>query len=159
MACTGRSRSPRRIAEVQYRFCLLISGIAMSAGPSSLVADRQSWAWVWVLPLCIGLGLALRWIHIYLRPLHQVLQLFWPMGCLGWLLLMWKVSPGQPSTPLASIPFDPGRRPPVRGSDRHRVQGNFSASDALEAVGLTLLLPIALLGRLTVWSAPAAAWV
>ena len=109
----------------RYRFCLLISGIAMSAGLLHWWLIGSQWAWVWVLPLCIGLGLALRWIHIYLRPLHQVLQLFWLMGCLGWLLLMWKVSTRvRPSTPLASI-LDPGRRPPVRGSDRHRVQGIF----------------------------------
>ena len=31
--------------------------------------------WPWLLLMAAGLGLALRWIHIYLRPLHQALQL------------------------------------------------------------------------------------
>ena len=92
--------------EVQrYRFCLLISGIAMSAGLLHWWLIGSQWAWIWLMPLCIGLGLALRWIHIYLRPLHQALQIFWLMGCLGWLVLMWKVSRVRPSPPWASIPF------------------------------------------------------
>ena len=71
-------------AEVQrYRFSLLISGIALSAGLLQWWLIGDQWAWVWLVPLCIGLGLALQWIHIYLRPLHQTLQVFWLMGCLG----------------------------------------------------------------------------
>ena len=49
----------------------------------------------------MGLGLALRWIHIYLRPLHRALQLFWLVGCLGFLGLGLAVGPGAMATSLA----------------------------------------------------------
>ena len=56
-----------------------------SLGPSGL--------WPWLIVMAMGLGLALRWIHIYLKPLHQALQLFWLVGCLGWLALAWQAGP------------------------------------------------------------------
>merc|ERR1712185_817972 len=52
----------------------------MSGGVLHWWALGGSWAWLWLLPLAAGIGLALKWIHIYLRPLHRALQLFWMLG-------------------------------------------------------------------------------
>ena len=136
--------------EVQrYRFCMLISGIAMSAGLLHWWLIGSQWAWIWLMPLCIGLGLALRWIHIYLRPLHQALQIFWLMGCLGWLVLMWKVSPGQALDTLGLHPIWILAVGPLFAALTGIGFKEFFCFRRPEAVGLTLLLPIALLGRLT----------
>ena len=91
--------------EVQrYRICLLVSGISLSAGLLQWWLVGGHWAWLWLLPLGVSLGLALQWIHIYLRPLHQALQLFWLLGCLGWLVLM-------PLTFVSNIYVDPATMP------------------------------------------------
>ena len=85
-----------------YRLALLTAAIAQAAllaqwhwiGPDAL--------WTWLLPLAAGLGLALRWIHIYLRPLHRALQLFWLVGCLGFAALAWASGPGAMAPSLAA---------------------------------------------------------
>ena len=137
-------------AEVQrYRFSLLISGIALSAGLLQWWLIGDQWAWVWLVPLCIGLGFALQWIHIYLRPLHQTLQVFWLMGCLGSLVLMWRVSPGQAFTTLAHQPLWILTVGPLFAALTGIGFKEFFCFRRPEAIGLTLLLPIALLGRLT----------
>ena len=40
--------------------------------------------------MAAGLGGALRWVHIYLVPLHRALQLFWLLGCAGFGLLAYR---------------------------------------------------------------------
>ena len=52
--------------------------------------------------MAIGLGLALRWIHIYLRPLHRALQLFWLLGCAGFALLAWRAGPAGMAAAVAT---------------------------------------------------------
>ena len=80
--------------EVQrYRLALLISGLSFSAGLLQWWQWGGQLAWLWVLPLAASLGLALHWIHIYLRPLHQALQLFWLLGCMGWSALLVMAGP------------------------------------------------------------------
>jgi uncharacterized integral membrane protein len=98
--------------------------------------------------MAVGLGLALRWIHIYLRPLHRALRLFWLLGCAGGVALallsgqdamletlaadsrwIWAVGPFFAA--LAGVGFK-----------------EFFCFQRPEAIGVTLLLPVALLGRL-----------
>ena len=136
--------------EVQlYRFCLLICGLSFSAGLGQWILVGPQLAPLWLLPLALSLGLALRWIHIYLRPLHQALQLFWAAGCIGWLVLaiqagpfdmfntlesqrLWTLAIGPLFAALAGIGFK-----------------EFFCFRRPEAIGLTFLLPIALLGHLS----------
>ena len=67
----------------------------MTAGLVHWWQFGDRWAWVWLVPLMAGLGLALHWIHIYLRPLHNALRLFWLTGCLGWGLLLMQAGPNE----------------------------------------------------------------
>jgi uncharacterized integral membrane protein len=105
--------------------------------------------WPWLLPLAAGIGLALRWIHIYLRPLHRTLQLFWLLGCLGLGLLAWRVGPGAMATTLAAD----GRWVWAVGPLFAALAGigfkEFFCFRRPEAIGVTMLLPLALLGQLT----------
>ena len=136
--------------EVQrYRLALLVSGLSMTAGVLQWWQIGGSWAWLWVLPLALGVGLALQWIHIYLRPLHRALQLFWLLGCLGWATLLVASGPMQALSSLASQPLWILAVGPLFAALAGIGFKEFFCFQRLEAIGLTLLLPIALLGRLT----------
>jgi uncharacterized integral membrane protein len=133
---------------LSYRLALLLA----AAAQLGLLAQWQWWGsaliWPWLVLLAAGIGLALHWIHIYLRPLHQALQLLWLLGCLGFLALaathgppgmgaamreqrLWVLAIGPLFAALAGIGFK-----------------EFFCFRRPEAVGVTLLLPAALLGYL-----------
>jgi uncharacterized integral membrane protein len=132
-----------------YRLSLLMAAIAQAA----LLLQWQLWGgllvWPWLLPLAAGIGLALRWIHIYLRPLHQALQLFWLLGCGGLVLLAWRVGPAAMAATLAAD----GRWIWAVGPLAAALAGigfkEFFCFRRPEAIGVTLLLPLALLGQLS----------
>ena len=132
-----------------YRLSLLMAAIAQAA----LLLQWQLWGgllvWPWLLPLAAGIGLALRWIHIYLRPLHQALQLFWLLGCGGLALLAWRVGPAAMAATLAAD----GRWIWAVGPLAAALAGigfkEFFCFRRPEAIGVTLLLPLALLGQLS----------
>lgn len=64
---------------------------------------------LWVLNLLtllfvmfsLGLGISLATIHIYLRPLHRLLQVFWIIGTITALIIAW-----QSSEPLALFVYN-----------------------------------------------------
>jgi uncharacterized integral membrane protein len=99
--------------------------------------------------MAVGLGLALRWIHIYLVPLHRALQVFWLLGCGGAFVLAARSGPegmvaavsNQPLWILAIGPFFAA----LAGVGFKE----FFCFRRPEAIGVTLLLPISLLGYLT----------
>jgi uncharacterized integral membrane protein len=105
--------------------------------------------WPWGLLMAGGLGLALRWIHIYLRPLHRALQLFWLLGCLGGLLLALRVGVGQIGPALVEQPLWILAVGPFFAALTGVGFKEFFCFRRPEAIGVTLLLPLALLGRLS----------
>ena len=135
--------------EVQrYRLALLTSGLALLAGVVHCWVLGVAWAWLWMLPVGAGLGLALLWIHIYLRPLHRALQLFWLAGCLGWAGLVVIAGPTQALPTLAANPLWILAIGPLFAALAGIGFKEFFCFRRPEALGLTLLLPTALLGRL-----------
>ncbi len=133
--------------EVQlYRICLLICGLSFSAGLGQWILVGPQLAPLWLLPLAASLGLALRWIHIYLRPLHQALQLFWAAGCLGWLLLAIQAGPADILNALESHRLWILAIGPLFAALAGIGFKEFFCFQRPEAIGLTLLLPLALLG-------------
>ena len=96
-----------------------------------------------------GLGLALRWIHIYLRPLHRALQLFWLLGCLGAAALAVRVGPDALLPTLAEQPLWILAVGPFFAALTGVGFKEFFCFRRPEAIGVTLLLPLALLGRLS----------
>jgi uncharacterized integral membrane protein len=132
----------------RYRIALLISGLAMSGGVLHWWALGGSWAWLWLLPLAAGIGLALKWIHIYLRPLHRALQLFWLLGCAGWGALLITAGPADALATLAGRPLWILAVGPLFAALAGIGFKEFFCFQRPEAIGLTLLLPLALLGRL-----------
>jgi uncharacterized integral membrane protein len=135
--------------EVQgYRTSLLVAGLAMTAALVHWWQFGDSWAWIWLVPFMAGLGLALKWIHIYLRPLHNALKLFWLIGCLGWGLLLMRAGPNEALAMLAAQPLWILAIGPLFAALAGIGFKEFFCFQRPEAIGLTLLLPIALLGRL-----------
>jgi uncharacterized integral membrane protein len=136
--------------EVQgYRLSLLILAIAQAGLLAQWHWLGDRWLWPWLLPMAAGLGLALRWIHIYLRPLHRSLQLFWLLGCGGFILL---AALAGPEGMAAAVSAD-GRWIWAIGPFFAALAGigfkEFFCFRRPEAIGVTLLLPLALLGRLS----------
>lgn len=132
-----------------YRLALLTAAIAQAALLAQWHWLGTAWLWPWLLPLAAGVGLALRWIHIYLRPLHRALQLFWLLGCLGFLGLAAAAGPSRMAETLASE----GRWIWAIGPFFAALAGigfkEFFCFRRPEAIGVTLLLPAALLGHLS----------
>ncbi len=112
--------------------------------------------WPWLLLMAAGMGLALQWIHIYLRPLHQPLKLFWLLGCAGGLVLAWRLGPAAMLPSLASQPLWILAIGPFFAALTGVGFKEFFCFRRPEAVGVTLLLPLALLGRLSGLLDPAA---
>jgi uncharacterized integral membrane protein len=112
--------------------------------------------WPWLLLMAAGLGLALRWIHIYLLPLHRALQLFWLLGCLGGVALALKVGPERILPALAEQPLWILAVGPFFAALSGVGFKEFFCFRRPEAIGVTLLLPVALLGRLAALLSPEA---
>jgi uncharacterized integral membrane protein len=71
--------------------CGLGVGMLLIAGPQVWVL--QSLGWLYGL-FWLGLGLSLWKIHIYLRPLHMALQVFWVIGGIASLgVAFWDTQP------------------------------------------------------------------
>ena len=132
-----------------YRLALFTAALAQAALLLQWQQLGGTWIWPWLLPLAAGVGLALRWIHIYLRPLHRALQLFWLLGCVGFLGLLISAGPQGMATALTSD----GRWIWAVGPFFAALAGigfkEFFCFRRPESIGVTLLLPIALLGRLS----------
>ena len=132
----------------RYRIALLGAGLAMSLGLLHWWRFGGTWAWIWVVPMATALGLALQWIHIYLRPLHRTLQLFWLLGCLGWSGLLLSAGPSTALLTLQDQPLWILAIGPLFAAMAGIGFKEFFCFQRPEAIGLTLLLPLGLLGRL-----------
>jgi uncharacterized integral membrane protein len=142
---TGRDR--REV--LGYRLALLTAALAQAGLLAQWHWLGGSWLWPWLLPLAAGLGLALRWIHIYLRPLHRALQLLWLLGCLGLVGLAVVAGPSAMAAALAADPRWIWAIGPLFAALAGIGFKEFFCFRRPEAIGVTLLLPLALLGRLT----------
>ena len=129
---------------------LALLGVALAQ--AGLLLQWANWGsqglWPWLVLMAVGLGLALRWIHIYLRPLHRALQLFWLLGCAGGVALALLVGQGAMLDTLAADSRWIWAVGPFFAALAGVGFKEFFCFQRPEAVGVTLLLPVALLGRL-----------
>jgi uncharacterized integral membrane protein len=132
-----------------YRLALFIAAVAQAGLLLQWHQLGEAWLWPWLLPLLLGVGLALRWIHIYLRPLHRALQLFWLLGCVGGVALVRAAGGGGLLPALAGQPLWILAIGPFFAALAGVGFKEFFCFRRPEAIGVTLLLPLALLGRLT----------
>ena len=132
-----------------YRLALFTAAIAQAGLLLQWQQLGDHWLWPWLLPLLAGVGLALRWIHIYLRPLHRALQLLWLIGSLGFVAVAVQAGP----TGMAAAIRTDHRWIWLIGPFFAALAGigfkEFFCFRRPEAIGVTLLLPVALLGQLS----------
>jgi uncharacterized integral membrane protein len=118
-------------------------------------------AWQGILPLltglygifCLALGVSLLTIHIYLKPLHRALQIFWGIGCLTSLIIAFS----QPD-PLAFTVYTQPLTLLGVGFTFAALTGIFFKEafcfNRFETKFLTILVPLLLLGHLLGWLPP-----
>jgi uncharacterized integral membrane protein len=98
--------SKDRLDVVIYRAGLTTAAISFALGAGLAIAEIPQAGIVTAISLlfaifCIALGVSLWTIHIYLKPLHLALQLFWGMGCIAAVAIA--ITATQP-LPLAVYP-------------------------------------------------------
>ena len=75
-----------RIGVTIYRGGLVLAALSFAIATNMVVSKGEP-ALPWVTPLfalfSIGLGISLFTIHIYLKPLHRALQVFWAIGSIS----------------------------------------------------------------------------
>ena len=122
-----------------YRLSLLLLALAQAG----LLIQWRQWGpgfcWPWLLLMGLGLGGALRWVHIYVRPLHRSLQLFWLLGCLGAAVLAWRVGPAAILPTLVAQPLWIWAVGPFFAALAGLGFKEFFCFQRPEAIGLTLL--------------------
>jgi len=131
-----------------YRLALLLAAVAQTALLAQWRLLGPQGLWPWLALLALGLGLALRWIHIYLRPLHRTLQVLWLLGCLGAGVMAWRVGPDQMVAALGQQRLWLLAIGPLFAALAGIGFKEFFCFRRVEAIGVTLLLPLALLGYL-----------
>ncbi len=137
-------------AEVKrYRISVFICGISFFAGIFHWIIIGASFTWFWLLFMAISLGLALQWIHIYIRVLHNVLKILWALGSIGFLILAFNVSPDLILPSLAKEAKLTLLIGPLFAALTGLGFKEFFCFQRTEAIGLTLLIPIALIGHIT----------
>ncbi len=147
-----------RQSVVIYRGSLLVAAISFGIGSiavllqSSEVAGTKSQVlnlvnWLYIA-FSISLGIALATIHIYMAVLHRTLQLFWAIGCMSALVLVF-----QHHEPIASIVYDRPLTILGVGFTFAALTGIFFKEafcfNRFETKILTFTVPFLLLGHLT----------
>jgi len=132
-----------------YRFSILSCGLFFSLGLVQWFTSGSSQVWIYFAGLGISLGLGLKWIHIYLRPLHQALIFFWAIGCIGLGIVASHFG-------LTNFIFGLKENPkwvflvgPLFASLTGIGFKEFFCFRRIEAIGITIFIPIAFIGHLT----------
>ena len=132
-----------------YRLSILSCGLFFSLGILQWFANGSSQVWICFAGLVISLGLGLKWIHIYLRPLHQALIFFWAIGCIGLGVVAYHFG-------LTNVIYGLKENPkwvflvgPLFASLTGIGFKEFFCFRRIEAIGITLIIPIAFIGHLT----------
>ena len=133
----------------RYRTSVLFCGIAFCSGIIHWLLIGPTWAWLWLLAIAIGLGLSLKWIHIYLKPLHKTLQLFWALGCIGIAVLIINSGGKNLLSVVSSDPIWTLAIGPLFAALTGLGFKEFFCFRRPEAIGITLLIPLSLLGHVS----------
>ena len=132
-----------------YRLSILSCGLFFSLGLVQWITNGSSQVWICFAGLVISLGLGLKWIHIYLKPLHQTLTIFWVLGCIGLLILLYHFGVTNLIYGLRENPKSILLVGPLFASLTGIGFKEFFCFRRIEAIGITIFIPIALIGYLT----------
>ncbi len=132
-----------------YRLSILSSGLFFSLGLIQWFNNGSSQVWICFAGFVISLGLGLKWIHIYLRPLHQALIFFWVIGCIGLGIVAYHFGLKNVIYGLKENPTWVFLVGPLFVSLTGVGFKEFFCFRRIEAIGITIFIPLALVGHLT----------
>ena len=132
-----------------YRLSILFCGLFFSIGITQWFTNGPHYIWIWLLGMSISIGLSLKWIHIYLRPLHQTLAIFWVLGSIGFLILSYQFGLTNLIDGLIENPKSILLIGPLFAALTGIGFKEFFCFRRIEAIGITIFIPIALIGYLT----------
>lgn len=141
-----------RTGVIIYRLGLTLAALSFTIGSGLLLGKGEtSWVLQLLTPLfalfSLGLGISLITIHIYLAPLHRLLQLFWAIGTLSAIILGLKTQ-----QPLALYVYEHPLTLLGIGFSFAALTGIYFKEafcfNRLETKFLTPLVPLLLLGHL-----------
>ena len=132
-----------------YRLSILFCGLFFSIGIAQWFTNGSNQIWIWLLGMTISMGLSLKWIHIYLRPLHRTLTTFWVLGCIGFLVLSYHFGVTNLMHGIRENPKSILLIGPLFASLSGIGFKEFFCFRRIEAIGITIFIPIALTGYLT----------
>ena len=132
-----------------YRLSILLCGLFFSIGIAQWFTNGSHQIWIWLLCMSISIGLSLKWIHIYLRPLHQALTIFWVIGCIGFAILAYHFGLTNLIYGLKENPKSILLIGPLFAALTGIGFKEFFCFRRIEAIGITVFIPIALIGYLT----------
>ena len=132
-----------------YRFSILSCALFFSIGLAQWFTNGSSQVWICFAGLVVSLGLSLKWIHIYLRPLHQALVLFWLIGCIGLGIVAYHFGLTNVIDGLQENPKWVFLVGPLFVSLTGIGFKEFFCFRRIEAIGITIFIPIAFIGHLT----------
>ena len=131
----------------RYRIAVLVCGFSFTIGLLQWMIFGPSNSWLWLFPMVISLGLALQWIHIYIKFIHQLLKVLWALGTIAILIFLVKGNPNHLLTDLSVNNTQVIFLGPFFAALTGLGFKEFFCFRQIEAIGLTLLLPISLLGH------------
>ena len=132
-----------------YRLSILFCGLFFSIGIANWFYNGSDKAWIFLVGMSISIGLSLKWIHIYLRPLHQMLIIFWLLGCIGLIILSYNFGLTNIVNGLKENPKSLLFIGPLFAALTGIGFKEFFCFRRIEAIGITIFIPIALIGFLT----------
>ncbi len=132
----------------KYRLSLLFCGISFVAGLNHWLFFGPNFAWIWLLLMSLSLGFALKWIHIYIQLLHKVLQTLCLIGSLGIILVLMRSGPENMLSNIASNPLLTLFVGPYFAALTGLGFKEFFCFRRPEAIGVTLFIPISLIGHI-----------
>tara|TARA_Y100001968_G_scaffold332269_1_gene389755 strand:+ start:1935 stop:2603 length:669 start_codon:yes stop_codon:yes gene_type:complete len=133
------------ISEVYlYRFGLLLCALSLNFGLIQWIFIGPDWSALWFAPIGIFLGIAIRWIHIYLRPLHNFLYILWAIGCFGIIFLFINHGAKELLSIFSANPINIFAVGPFFAAITGIGFKEFFCFRRIEAIGLTLFIPASL---------------
>ena len=137
-----------RIEVQRYRISVLICSLSMIGVVISCLKFNNSLACLSLIILSISIGFALYWIHIYIREIHLILKSFWLAGSISlsaMILILGfdKLIPSLIQSPQTTIAIAP-----LFVSLTGLGFKEFFCFRRPEAIGVSIVLPIAILGHI-----------
>tara|TARA_Y100001968_G_C19338664_1_gene708258 strand:- start:248 stop:925 length:678 start_codon:yes stop_codon:yes gene_type:complete len=129
----------------KYRLSIFSCGLSLTIGLGHWFILGSSWAWIWLLIFTLSLGLALNWIHIYILSIHNSLKILWFIGFLGLCLMSFLVGIDEVLPTLKAEPKWLFLIGPLFASLTGLGFKEFFCFRRLEALGITIILPVALI--------------